>query len=282
MYRKRILGVVMAIWKFNRVCLISALCVLLSINGCGKKETSGKKSEEPEYITLSLKDGKKISVDATKFGMKNLPSGDIISYTYGPDTRHIIDDTGAPITQPVYKHELLMETHESIDNLITFFFPSAPYVINRRKLGPLDNYARIVSTKDTIKVRDLNEPYIVIDMRLVYPPVKKPVAAIQPHGELSPIQPVALSSEEDQISALKSRLQMLNDQYGLATVSIPEKRRIRGEIEMLEMELAKLTREVADSKKRAETAVKTEKKDTQANETPVVKIKIVSYNVKKD
>ncbi|MDX9701969.1 MAG: hypothetical protein RBU23_02885 [Candidatus Auribacterota bacterium] len=274
--------------KITTAYLIKFVVILniaVALCGCGKKEEKpapekAKTPKTPDMIEYKLTDGKTIKVDANLFGVKYLPTGSIFSYTYISDVRHLVDKMGTPFVQPVYKHELLMETREDIDSLIKFFFPKTPHVANRRKRGLEDMYVRLVSTRDMDSIRTLDEPYVVIDMRVVYPP-RQQTSRSQPEDRMANTGVTA--SLDDQISALRNNLERLNSRIAQDDVEIPERRRLQIQISMLEKQLSSLT-----EKRDALTATP----DTSAQDTATVapadnpdkkvKIKIVSFNIREE
>ncbi len=255
------------------------LSMTLALAGCGKKEEASdaqkKAPKPPDMIEYTLSDGSTVKVDANKLGVKYLPTGEIFSYSYTPDERHLVDKLGKPFIQPVYKHELQMETPESIDKLITFFFPKTPNIATRRKRGMEDVYVRLVSTRDMDSIRALDDPYVVIDMRVVYPKREKRETVTQERPDST-----LTASIDDQISALRNNLARLNDRMTAEDLQIPERRRMQIQIAMLEDQLTEL------NKKRDSILSKntTEQPNQVISETiekgKKVKIKIVSFNIR--
>lgn len=266
--------------------LITVAIVAAIPAGCGKKEEAPTKAEQqkpavaPDMIEYTLSDGTKVEVDANKFGVKYLPNGDIFSYEYSEDVRNLVDSMGQPIEQPVYKHELLMETKENIDNLIKFFFPKTPHIANRRKRGNEDMYVRLVSTRDMDAIRELDEPYIVIDMRVVYPRAPQRAADERSRVTATVDNTAMLMSLDDQIAALRSNLDRLRRRLEQDDVQIPERRTLNVQISMLERQLDSLTEKREDI-----AATEPQKTENEQVSAPVVaqgdkkvKIKIVSFN----
>lgn len=258
-------------------CAIMVMAIFIA--GCGRKdenkETEKKTEQTTDYFSVTLADGSTIQIDANAFGIRDLPAGDVISYEYKEDERHLMDDRGEPYIQKVYRHQLLMEAPTTIDNLTTFFFEKTPHVITRRKFGNIDRYIRLVSTKDSRKIRELSEPYIVIDMNLVYPDDSSSTPKVT--EALAVNSGTGISSREDQISALKAKLTDIEKQLklGADTVSIPERRALRGEMTMLKQELAALEKKAESSQKKRTASQMTKE---QTIKEAVVKIKIISYN----
>ena len=255
------------------------LSMTLALAGCGKKEEAPddqrKAPKPPDMIEYKLTDGSTVKVDANKFGVKYMPTGEIFSYTYTQDERHLVDKLGKPFIQPVYKHELQMETPESIDKLITFFFPKTPNIATRRKRGTEDVYVRLVSTRDMDTIRTLDEPYVVIDMRVVYPKRPKRETVTQERSD-SPLT----ASLDDQISALRNNLSRLNDRMTAEDLKIPERRRIQTQISMLEDQVAQLNKK-RDSilpDNTTDQQDQTTREDIEKGKK--VKIKIVSFNIR--
>ena len=262
--------------------LIIFLSITLALAGCGKKEeapaeVSKKPSKQPDMIEYKLTDGSTVIVDANLFGVKYLPNGNVFSYSYTSDERHLIDKLGKPFIQPVYKHELLMETTESIDNLITFFFPKTSHIATRRKQGMQDMYVRLVSTRDMDIIRSLDEPYVVIDMRVVFPQRPK----IDRTQQQRPATSVVTASLDDQISALRNNLARLNDRMTQDDIQIPERRRLEIQISMLDKQLIDLNTKRDSILSSNDEAVQESNTDLSAVKSDKkVKIKIVSFNLR--
>ncbi|MEW6534519.1 MAG: hypothetical protein AB1454_02725 [Candidatus Auribacterota bacterium] len=270
--------------KYLSCSLLLVMLTTSILMGCGRKEEkpgTQKTTKDVEYFSVQLQDGSTIQIDANAFGLKELPAGGVVAYDHASDERHLIDDRGEPLKQPVYRHQLLMESQDSIDNLITYFFPVTPHVVNRRKRGGVDSYVRLVSTKDVKSIRELDKPYIVIDMRMVYPEQESEPEKTEPMPGADEQVGQGATAESDQISALKSRLDMLNKQLSMDTISIPERRRIRGEVTMLQEELVNLEKRVNAITKIDNNVADTEKKGGSTS-VPIVKIKIISYNLREE
>ncbi len=247
---------------------LSVLISSVFLSGCGeKKEAEKPKVKQPEIITLTLKDGKKIKIDANQFGISEFPAGDILSYEVVEDTRHLIDEKGNPIQQPVYRQELVMESKEAMESLIKFFYLKTPFIVNRRKQAGIDLYVRLVSTKDNAKIQALDVPYTVIDMIVMYP---------QSIGETSQEPVSTVTPIEDQISAVKSQIEMLKQSLDQGNLSIPERRTYEGQIVMLENELTKLNT-IKDSQKKPDSDNETKEKPIKPAQFEKIKIKIISY-----
>ena len=262
-----------------------ALAVVLSavlIQGCGKKEKTEKVKKEvsthvPEYIEVTLANNEKVSIDTVTFGIKNLPPGKVLSYELVPDERHLIDELGKPLVQQVNKHQMIIESDLSIDDLIKFFFPSTPTIVNRRKRGEKDIYARLVSSKDVNTVRSLEKPYIVVDIRLE---TKKPK-----RGSLKNLYPAdiqtadssPISSWDDQIAALKSRIDILNDMLEKAQITIQERQNAQDELVLLKRQLTIMEDRKLRSAKSSARAQGDQQDTNNKPAAPKVKIKINSY-----
>ena len=269
---------------FNKVISL-ALAVAVSavlLQGCGKKDKSDKKKKDvsthtPEYIEVTLANNEKVSIDTVTFGIKNLPAGKVLSYELVPDERHLIDEVGNPIVQKVNKHQMIIESELSIDDLIKFFFPSTPNIVNRRKRGEQDIYARLVSSKDVNAVRSLEKPYIVVDIRLeTKTPRRRSLGNTLPVEEQTDVS-VPISSWDDQLATLKSRIDILNDIIEKGDISIPERQRIEQELVVLKRQLSIMEdRKTRSTKISKRTSVDKESTKNESGK-PKVKIKINSY-----
>ncbi len=267
--------------------LITFLLVVSFFLGCGKKEDDSKTvkrvAKPADIISVKLKDGTDVKIDTAQFGVKSFPSGDILSYERVADQRRLMDRLGKPLVQNVYKHQMYIETTASVDDLIQFFFQKTPYVVNRRKYGNSDSYARLVSTKDINKVRDLKNPYVIIDLKVVYPK-EKPKEDI--HG-LNSVVPVVqgVSPEDDKISYLKSRIKQHEDALLSPETTIPERRKIHEDVSALKVEIADIEDRVEASKQKREDIEK-QKKSIEAKKVPkkplYVKIKILTYSYREE
>lgn len=249
--------------------LLSVLVCAVFLSGCGeKKEREKAKEKHAEIVALKLKDGTEIKINATEFGISDFPPGDYISFEKAEDTRHLIDEKGVAFTQPVYRQELIMETDDHMENLIKFFFPKTPYIVNRRKQAGQDVYVRLVSSKDTSKIQALEEPYTVIDMVISYPRAEKEETPPKPLPTVTPLQ--------DQISGLRSQIELLKQSLDQGALSIPERRTFEGQIVTLEEELAKLI-SIRDTQKIPESENENAVKPINKVSKPKIKIKILSY-----
>lgn len=265
--------------RITQSILYTVLGIALITTGCGKKEDSSgtnQAAEEKKILTITLENGERVDIDANTFGVGKLPEASFIAYEYEEDERHLVDPMGQPFVQDVYRHQLLAETFMPIEELITLFFPYAPHIINRRKVNVYDSYVRLVSTKDAKTMRELDSPYIIIDMRLVFPPAEKkePASEVIPPVE----QSIVPGSEQDQCMALKNQLEGLQKQFDSGKLSIPERRRVEGQILMLKQAIDDLETRINQSTRPAATAKTVDNAVLVEKKRPKVKLKIVSFN----
>ncbi len=267
----------------KRNCFLVALLLGFSFFfGCGKKEDSQKSvkrvAKPADIINVKLKDGTNVKIDAAQFGIKSFPAGDILSYECVPDQRRLMDRLGKPMVQPVYKHLMYMETKASIDSLIQFFFQQTPHLVNRRKYGNSDSYARMVSTKDVNEMRDLKDPYIIIDLKVVYPKEKPKKRLSDLDGVIRSEQSV--SPEQERVSYLKSQIKQYNDSLLSPETTIPERRKIHEQVKALNSEISDIEARLDSSKKRRKRIDKNNSVDARKkSKRPLyVKVKILTYS----
>lgn len=273
--------------KRNWICVFVTFLLGTSFFlGCGKKEEDSKPvkriAKPADIISVKLKDGTNVKIDTVQFGIKAFPSGDILSYECVADQRRLMDRLGKPMVQAVYKHQMYIETTGSVDSLIQFFFQKTPYVVNRRKYGNSDSYVRLVSTKDINKVRDLEDPYTIIDLKVVYPKVK-PKEDIHGLDRVPAVQGV--SPEENKISYLKSKIKQHEDSLLSPETTIPERRKIHEDIAALKVEISDIEDRVESSKQKRKDLDK-EKRSIETKKVPkkplYVKIKILTYSYREE
>ena len=241
------------------------------------KNKKNASSQTAKFINITLADNKKVSIDTKTFGMLNLPPGKVLSYKLVADERHLIDELGKPFVQKVNKHEMILESDLSIDDLIKFFFPSTPNIVNRRKRGDKDIYARLVSSKDINVVRSLEKPYIVVDIRLES---KTPIHRILKNmlsADEQSADSVTISSWNDQIDALKSRMDILKDMIEKAKITIQERQNIEDELTVLKRQLSIMEDWKSKSKQISARTMDSKKDAEKQPKQPKVKIKINSY-----
>jgi len=126
-------------------------------------------------------------------------------------------------------------------------------------------------------VRSLEKPYIVVDIRMETKTVRrKTLKNLLPEDEQAD-NTTPISSWNDQIAALKSRIDILNDILEKADITIPERQKAQDELVVLKRQLTIMEDRKSRSAKSSARSAGIQQDTQNTASKPKAKIKINSY-----